>query len=131
MSDVPGFIPQPMAVLAAQVASLIQALKMQGIDVSQAVIEGKSLPAAIQQQAQRVMQGAIGQANGIAGLDSQGNLVVNGKTILKVDALGNVTIVAPGSLTFAPGVLPTTDPGNSLQAWNNGGFLMLSQGNGT
>ncbi|MFT8778048.1 MAG: hypothetical protein ABF893_15555 [Gluconacetobacter liquefaciens] len=61
----------------------------------------------------------VGKANGVAPLDSNGALVLNGKPVMHVDAGGNLILDV---------TLPTSDPGVKNALWTQGGVTLISKG---
>lgn len=66
-----------------------------------------------------IVGNVVGKAGGAAALSSLGGLVLNGVEVFRAGTTGAVT--------FLPN-LPTSDPGNNGQLWNNGGYLAISNG---
>lgn len=112
-----------------QMAPHIQAATQASSDARIAAQTAQNAALGASNAATTAVSAQKGTANGVAALDTNGNLLINGSPAVSVDPkTATLTILSQGPLVFAPGVLPEADPHNPGQAWSNGGYLMISQG---
>lgn len=114
-----NLVPVTLNVLAKQVAPLLVAAQLQGINISGAEIDGVAVSDAIADASKTALDSQKDAASGVAALSSDLGLMLNGVEVMGASADGHLLIKVD---------LPITDPGISGALWNNGQYVMVSAG---
>ncbi|KXV20660.1 hypothetical protein [Gluconobacter japonicus] len=114
-----NLVPVTLNVLAKQIAPLLVAAQLEGINISGAVVDGVAVSDAILDASKTALDGQKDAAGGVAALSSDLGLMLNGVEVMGASADGHLLIKVD---------LPTTDPGISGALWNNGQYVMVSAG---
>lgn len=114
-----NLVPVTLNVLAKQVAPLLLAAQLEGINISGAEINGVAVSDAIVDASKTALDNQKNVASGIPGLSADLGLMLNDIEVLGASSDGHLLIKVD---------LPTTDPGISGALWNNGQYVMVSAG---
>lgn len=112
-----NLVPVTLNVLAKQVAPLLLAAQLEGINISGAEIDGVAVSDAILDASKTALDDQKDTASGVAALSADLGLMLNGFEVLGVSADGHLLIKAS---------LPKTDPGIPGALWNNGQYVGIS-----